>query len=69
MSRKNWRYLPIATQNPVKVRLQPTITTWVDVLQLVTRYLSPSAAFRFSASEMGYGLDPVQEVGASRGDA
>jgi hypothetical protein len=29
--------------------LQPTIATWVDVLKLVTRYLGPSAAFRFSA--------------------
>ena len=69
ISRKRWLYFPIATQNPIKVRLQPTIATWVDVLQLVTRYLSPSVAFRFSASEMGHGLDLVQEVGASRGDA
>ena len=49
--------------------MQPTISTWVDVLNLATRYLGQNAAFIFSASEMGHGLDPFQELGDSRGDA
>jgi hypothetical protein len=69
ISRKSWRYFPIATQNLIKVQLQPTIATWVDVLKLVTGYLGQSVAFRFSALEMDHGLDPFQEVGASRGDS
>jgi hypothetical protein len=67
ISRKSWRYLPIATQKPIKVQLQPIIATWVDVLKLATRYLDQCEEFIFLALEMGHGLDPFQEVGASRG--
>jgi hypothetical protein len=51
------------------MKLHPTIVTWVDVLNLVTRYLDQSVTFRFSASEMGHMMDPFQELGDSRGDA
>jgi hypothetical protein len=53
----------------IKLQLHPTISTWVDVLNLATRYLDQSATFIFSASEMGHWLDPFQELGDSRGDA
>jgi hypothetical protein len=51
------------------VQLQPTISTWVDVINLVTKYLVQRATFKFLASEMGHGIDPFQELGESRGDA
>jgi hypothetical protein len=52
----------------MKVQLQPTIATWVDVLNLAIRYLSQSETFRFSTLEIGDGLDPFQELGDSRRD-
>jgi hypothetical protein len=39
------------------------------VLNMATRYLGQTAEFIFSASEMGHGLDPFQELGDSRGYA